>query len=98
VDAEIVAQTPTFAMADEQEFAAVGADEVVPELVVKEGEDIDYRVVLAFYLCAVLGLCTCMRWRALHVTKRTDGRTGDGCLHKQSPMCMKLISCVHAGM
>ena len=50
-------------MADDQEFAAVGADEVVPELVVKEGEDIDYRVVLCFYLLADLGgsqrFCTC---------------------------------------
>ena len=42
-------------MADDQEFAAVGADEVVPELIVKEGEDIDYRVVLGFYLVADLG-------------------------------------------
>lgn len=44
-----------WSMADDQEFAAVGADEVVPELVVKEGEDIDYRVVLCFYLLADLG-------------------------------------------
>jgi len=44
-------------MADEQEFAAVGTDEVVPELLVKEGEDIDYRIVLAFYLLADLGEC-----------------------------------------
>jgi hypothetical protein len=31
------------------------ADDVIPELVVKEGEDIDYRVVLAAYLLADLG-------------------------------------------
>jgi len=49
----------------DDEFAAVGADEIVPELIVKEGEDIDYRVVLAFYLIADLGdsppicLCAC---------------------------------------
>jgi hypothetical protein len=30
-------------------------DDVIPELVVKEGEDIDYRVVLAAYLLADLG-------------------------------------------
>ncbi len=35
------------------EEAAV--DDVIPELVVKEGEDIDYRVVLAAYLIADLG-------------------------------------------
>jgi len=46
-------------MADEQEFAAVGTDEVVPELLVKEGEDIDYRIVLAFYLLADLVFVAC---------------------------------------
>ena len=30
---------------------------MVPELLVKEGEDIDYRIVLAFYLLADLGEC-----------------------------------------
>jgi len=42
-------------MGDDQEFAAVGSDEIVPELIVKEGEDIDYRVVMVFYLLADLG-------------------------------------------
>ena len=42
-------------MADDNEFAAAGAD-AAPELLVKEGEDIDYRVVLAFYLLADLGV------------------------------------------
>mmetsp|Transcript_10543 Transcript_10543/g.15114 ORF Transcript_10543/g.15114 Transcript_10543/m.15114 type:complete len:100 (+) Transcript_10543:177-476(+) len=43
----------------DDEFAAVGADEIVPELIVKEGEDIDYRVVLAFYLIADLAFVIC---------------------------------------
>jgi hypothetical protein len=42
-------------MGDDQEFAVVGSDEIVPELIVKEGEDIDYRVVMVFYLLADLG-------------------------------------------
>ena len=51
-------------MADDQEFAAVGADEVVPELIIKEGEDIDFRVVLGFYLLADLGSPPAVRAQA----------------------------------
>ena len=36
------------------EFVAEGADSA-PELLMKEGEDIDYRVVLVFYFLAGLG-------------------------------------------
>ena len=36
------------------EFVAKGVDSA-PELRVKEGEDIDYRVVLVFYFLADLG-------------------------------------------
>jgi hypothetical protein len=39
---------------DDNEFVAAGAADA-PELIVKEGEDIDYRVVLGFYLIADLG-------------------------------------------
>lgn len=45
-------------MADDNEFAAAGAD-AAPGLIVKEGEDIDYRVVLAFYLLADLAFVIC---------------------------------------
>jgi hypothetical protein len=46
---------PSAGMADDDnEFVAAGAADA-PELIVKEGEDIDYRVVLGFYLLADLG-------------------------------------------
>ena len=44
------------------EFVAKGVDSA-PELLVKEGEDIDYRVVLVFYFLADLGASF---WPALH--------------------------------
>mmetsp|Transcript_48069 Transcript_48069/g.100508 ORF Transcript_48069/g.100508 Transcript_48069/m.100508 type:complete len:85 (+) Transcript_48069:2-256(+) len=36
------------------QVAEPAVDDIIPELVVKEGEDIDYRVVLAAYLLADL--------------------------------------------
>jgi hypothetical protein len=42
-------------MAQVQTVVAPVDDDVIPELVVKEGEDIDYRVVLGAYLLADLG-------------------------------------------
>jgi hypothetical protein len=44
-------------MAQVQTVVAPVDDDVIPELVVKEGEDIDYRVVLGAYLLADLGVC-----------------------------------------
>mmetsp|Transcript_43156 Transcript_43156/g.105575 ORF Transcript_43156/g.105575 Transcript_43156/m.105575 type:complete len:83 (-) Transcript_43156:324-572(-) len=41
-------------MGDDNEYAAVPSDD--PALLVKEGEDIDYNIVLYFYLAADL-LC-----------------------------------------
>jgi hypothetical protein len=41
-----------------KESANTAAEETIPELVVKEGDDIDYRVVLAAYVLADLGLNT----------------------------------------
>jgi len=42
-------------MGDESEYSAVPADADVPELRVKPGDDIDFRVILGFYLVADLG-------------------------------------------
>jgi hypothetical protein len=41
-----------------KESANTAAEETIPELVVKEGDDIDYRVVLAAYVLADLGFHT----------------------------------------
>lgn len=41
-------------MGDSGEYSAVPADADVPELRVKPGDDIDYRVILGFYLIADL--------------------------------------------
>jgi hypothetical protein len=56
---------------DDNEFVAAGAADA-PELIVKEGEDIDYRVVLGFYLIADLGTL----WTAPRHGGRGSGRAG----------------------
>ncbi len=49
---------------DSYEFAAVAPDEDIPELRVEEGQDIDYRVILVFYLLGDLGAFNLMRFFA----------------------------------
>ncbi len=66
-------------MGDDQEFAAVGSDEIVPELIVKEGEDIDYRVVMVFYLLADLGSICLLFLSAV-------------CLPLKSTVCTRIVT------
>lgn len=51
---EEAAATPD-AADDSYEFAAVAPDADLPELRVEEGQDIDYRIILIFYLLGDLG-------------------------------------------
>ena len=46
-------------MADNSEYSAVATDENVKELVLQEGEDIDYRIVFGFYLLADISKSIC---------------------------------------
>eukprot|EP00288_Rhodomonas_lens_P013416 CAMPEP_0177710682 /NCGR_PEP_ID=MMETSP0484_2-20121128/11464_1 /TAXON_ID=354590 /ORGANISM="Rhodomonas lens, Strain RHODO" /LENGTH=117 /DNA_ID=CAMNT_0019222377 /DNA_START=14 /DNA_END=367 /DNA_ORIENTATION=+ len=44
---------------DSYEFAAVAPDADLPELRVEEGQDIDYRIILIFYLLGDLAFFLC---------------------------------------
>eukprot|EP00961_Rhodomonas_salina_P161515 2174890-Rhodomonas_salina.2 len=61
---EEAAATPD-AADDSYEFAAVAPDADLPELRVEEGQDIDYRIILIFYLLGDLGCACCNFWTAL---------------------------------